>query len=546
MASSLAIAVLLGAPVLATNARTPTPQMGWNTYNTYSCTPNEDIVKENAQALVDTGLADLGYLYVTPDCGWNMPGRDSDGRQQWNNETFPSGGKALGEYIHSLGLKFGMYSGGGYYQCGSSDQPASLGYEEIDAAAYDEWGADSLKYDNCYCTSPYVMAEYDDPISGSPERFRTMAAALDTVDRDILYQICQWGVGTDIGEWAPELGTSWRISNDIYDAWRSIWRIANQAAPYAALDQTGIGRHADMDMLVVGLGALSHEEEKFHFGMWSILKSPLIIGCAIVELPDTSFDILSNEDVIALNQDSLGDSAKLIRRDTENEWDVWAGDLSGRRKVVGVANWRDGSQTISLDLSDIGVSSAMARDVWAAEDIGRLSGTTDVELAGHELKLYVLSNIMTAGDYLDSTGYYAAANASLAGGAVVTSCGSGECLPVGSKLSYLGGSDDGTATFSSLKFTSSGTKTIGFDFINYDVALATAWDWGSNSRNVTLAVNGGTATRWALPLSGGDWYQTGRMELVVEGFVAGDNNTVVVAGHGDYYAVDLVGIETFE
>ena len=262
--SSLLLSTLLAFRVAATTFRSPTPPMGWNSYNTYSCSPSEDKIKTSAQGLVDLGLDQLGYDFVTIDCGWPGRERDADGRLQWNETLFPSGGKALGDFIHGLGLGFGLYSGAGYLQCGSTDLPASLGFEEIDAQTFAEWGGDNLKYtylasctyhklimfryDNCYATSRTTMVDSDSTEAQSPARFQHMASALEAVDRDIQYFVCQWGIGVDVGDWAAEIGNSWRISNDIYNSWRSIWRITNQVVPYYR--QTTMGAFADMDMLM--------------------------------------------------------------------------------------------------------------------------------------------------------------------------------------------------------------------------------------------------------------------------------------------------------
>ncbi|KAH6984492.1 glycoside hydrolase superfamily [Ilyonectria sp. MPI-CAGE-AT-0026] len=528
----------------AATKRSPTPPMGWNSYNKYSCSPTEDIIKDNAQGLIDLGLADLGYLSVTTDCGWPAKDRDSEGRMQWNKDLFPSGGKALGDFIHGLGLKFGLYSGAGYLQCGSTDLPASLGYEEIDAESFAEWGGDTLKYDNCYSTSSTVMVDSDSAEAQSPARFQKMAASLDQVDRDIAYYICQWGIGYDVGEWASAIGNSWRISNDIYGAWRSIWRITNEALRYYKV--TTVGAFPDLDMLLVGLGALSYEEERFHFGMWAIHKSPLILGAVMHSgnIPAESFKTLSNKEVIAINQDSLAKQAELILRSTEEEWDLWAGELSGSRKVVGISNWRNNSQTVEVDLGLLGVAKANARDPWAGSDIGSVSGVKTVNLAAHEMRLWVLSNIQSTTPP-QSAGYYSAVGATLKGSAALSKCSSSECLPTNQKVVNLG--SGASATFNSVKATGSGTKLVAVDYINYEYAFTTAWGWGSNTRNMTISVNGGAAKRWAFPISGGDWYETGRMTIEVDGFVDGKANSLTFAVHtGDQWAPDLVGLEILE
>lgn len=538
----------------ARTSRPLTPPMGWNSYNKYNCYPNETIIRNAAQGLLDIGFDKLGYKTVTPDCGWPAANRTSDGQLVANPTLFPSGFIALGDWLHSKGLRFGIYSGAGVYQCGSNTDgapalPASLGYEDIDAQTFAGWGGDALKYDNCWPTADTVV-EYDPNFEADPStRFHSMAQSLDKVARPIEYEVCQWGVGYDVGTWASEIASSWRISNDIYNAWRSIWRIANQVVPYVR--HTRVGRYADMDMLIVGLNALTLEEERFHFGLWAISKSPLTMGADPdpAKTPQASLDILANEEVIAINQDSLGEQAKLVRRYTEEQYDLWAGNLSAQRLVVAVTNWADAPATISLDLlNELGVSQMSSiRDVWAAEDVSFVSASTplSLSLAAHEAKLLVLSNVTLPTSQLKSRGstYYAASTSIYNGSIGVYTCSAGECLPTGVKLVDL--TPGSVVTFQAVDSASAGAKLIGVDFINYDVALQSAWTDGTNTRNMTISVNGGTPKRWAFPISGGDWFETGRLDVEVEGFVVGSNE-VQIAATGNYYAPDLVGIEVFD
>ncbi|KAL6153949.1 hypothetical protein ACJQWK_01422 [Exserohilum turcicum] len=541
--------LLLVAPLLfalqaaARRARSPTPPMGWNSYNTWNCLPTEEKIHQSARGLVDLGFADVGYSFVTVDCGWNTHERDAEGRLQWNETLFPSGGKALGDFLHGLGLEFGLYSGAGYLQCGDESLPASLGFEQLDAQTFAEWGGDSLKYDNCYSTSNTTMVDSSSAEAQSPARFQDMADGLDAVDRDIQYFVCQWGIGTDVGEWAAGVGNTWRISNDIYRAWRSIWRITNQIVPY--FRHTTVGAFADMDMLIVGLHALSEEEERFHFGMWAINKSPLIMGAALdpQRLSKSSIDIMTNKEVIAINQDPLAKQAKLMQRDTEGEWDIWAGELSGAKQVVGIANWRNDSQSVQVDMKALGIASAHARDVWAAKDLGTVSGTQNVTLAGHELRLWVLSNITSTAP-LPDTPYHAAAAASLSGQATAITCSPGTCLPAGSKVGYI--TRGAGVTFHNISSTTTGKKRLSIDLINYEYAFSTSWGWGDNTRNMTVAVNGGKAKRWAVPLSGGDWEESLSLGIEVDGFEKGDANSVEVRGYGDGFAPDVVGLRVLE
>ncbi|KAM0244254.1 hypothetical protein ACHAP5_006467 [Fusarium lateritium] len=519
--------------------KSPTPPMGWNSYNHYNCRPSEEIIKINAQGLVDLGFLDLGYSIVTVDCGWPSRDRDSKGRLQWNETLFPSGPEALGDYIHDLGLEFGLYSGAGYLQCGSSDIPASLGYEEIDAKSFAEWGGDTLKYDNCYATSKTEMVDADSAEAKSPDRFVKMAAAINETDRDIQYFLCQWGIGEDVPQWAAPLGNSWRMSNDIFNAWRAIWRITNQAVAHSKYN--GLGAFADLDMLIIGLGALSYEEERFHFGFWSMMKSPLIIGGVMdaKQIPTESLEVMSNKEAIAINQDPLGEAAKLTVRYTEEEWDVWAGNLSSGRKVLGVANWKNETQTVKVDLSLIGVGEATARDVWAHKDVS-VSGNQEFELKPHELRLLVLSDI-TRTSPPKSAGYYSVQDADLDGTASLVDCKENECLPANKKVGSIG--KDAKVTFEKVDSPKDGSLYVGIDYINHEYHH-TIGDWETNSRNMTISVNGQDAKRWAFPNAGGDWFESDRMTILLDGFNKGGENTVTFTASSEgKWAPDLVGFE---
>jgi alpha-galactosidase len=254
-------------------------------------------------------------------------------------------------------------------------------------------------------------------------------------------------------------------------------------------------------------------------------------------------DILSNKEVIAINQDSLAKQAQLVQRFTEEEWDVWLGDLSDNRKILGVANWRNDSQTVAVNLASLGIASATARDVWGATDLGSMSGIRNTTLAGHELKLWLLSNITSTS--LKPVGYYSVANATLGGTARLVSCADQECAPTFQKVTNIDANS--SVIFDAVNVASSGRKLVGVDFINYDYSFQTAWDLGSNIRNMTIAVNGSKAKRWAFPLSGGDWWESERLLIEVDGFVAGRNNSVEFRSHtADVGAPDLVGFEIFD
>ncbi|KAL4814937.1 alpha-galactosidase D [Aspergillus spinulosporus] len=398
-------ATALASPAPALQARlndglARTPQMGWNTYNQYNCFPNESIVHENAQALVDTGLADLGYRYVTIDCGWGVEDRLPNGTITWNPELFPQGFPAMGRYLHDLGLLFGVYGDSGILLCGSPpNSTGNLYYEDIDARTFAEWGADSLKYDNCYsdAATNYPNVNYAPSTSPQP-RFANMSRYIQAQDRDILFQVCEWGIDFP-ALWAPEIGHSWRIGNDIIPHWRSIFRTLNQAVPQT--DFAGPGQWPDLDMLLVGLdGVLTVPEEQTHFSLWSILKSPLTIGAAIPGMRAESLDILSNADVIAFNQDALGVSAALRRRWSDEGYEVWSGPLEGGRTIAAVINWRDEDREITLDLPDIGLQYAETlQNIWADETVQGVKTSYSSVVEAHGVMLVQLAETVEGGVY---------------------------------------------------------------------------------------------------------------------------------------------------
>lgn len=277
-----------------------------------------------------------------------------------------------------------------------------IDHEYTDAATFAAWKADALKYDNCYSDAATGYPNVNYSPSKSPEpRFDKMSDALAQQDRAILYQICEWGVDFP-ALWAPEIGNTWRIGNDIIPAWRAIFRTLNQAVPQTGF--AGEGHWPDLDMLEVGNGVMSVAEEQTHFSLWAILKSPLTIGAALKDeetaISEASLETLKQGDVIDFNQDDLGKSASLRRRWTEEGYEVWSGPLSDGRTVTAVINWRNETRELTLDLPDIGLQYAgSVKDIWSkntAEGV-RTSYTTTV--AGHGTILVELEDTTPAGRY---------------------------------------------------------------------------------------------------------------------------------------------------
>jgi alpha-galactosidase len=294
---ALAILFFLLPVVLALdNGLGLTPQMGWNSWNHFACDINEKLIQATADALISTGLAKAGYKYLNLDDCWEASTRDSNSRLWGHPDTFPSGMKALGEYIHEKDLMYGIYSDAGYQTCAGN--PGSLGYETVDAATFAEWGIDYLKYDNCF---------HDDT---PPEiRYPPMRDALNASGRPILLSMCEWGVDNP-ATWAPAVGNSWRTTGDITDTWESMMTKLDQNAPL--YPYAGPGAWNDPDMLEVGNGGMTNEEYITHFSLWAIMKAPLIIGCDIQNMSAETTNILLNSEVIAINQDSLGHQGYVV------------------------------------------------------------------------------------------------------------------------------------------------------------------------------------------------------------------------------------------
>ena len=274
-----------------------TPQMGWNTWNKFACDINETLIHDSIDALVDSGLVDAGYNYINLDDCWQKY-RDANGYILPDNDTFPHGIEPLVEYTHSKGLLFGLYSSAGDYTC--QGRPASLDYEDKDAEIYAKWNVDYLKYDNCYNRGISSLIRYP-----------KMRDSLNKTKHPIFYSLCQWGQ-EQVATWAKDVGNSWRTTGDISDSWSSMIGIIDQNDQW--YEYAGPGGWNDPDMLEVGNGHMTLTEYKTHFGLWAISKAPLIIGCDITKMTDEIKDILTNPEVIAINQDKLGEQGHKIKK----------------------------------------------------------------------------------------------------------------------------------------------------------------------------------------------------------------------------------------
>ncbi len=339
---------------ISPNGLAKTPPMGWNSWNKFAGRIDDKAVREIADAMASSGMRDAGYIYVNIDDTWEAE-RDKDGNIQ-TNQKFPDM-KALSDYVHSKGLKIGIYSGPGRKTCAGFE--GSYGHEEQDARTWAAWGIDYLKYDWCSASAVYHRDEM-------APAYRKMALALRATGRPIIYSLCQYGL-LDVGEWGEGAGGNlWRTTGDISDRWDSMARIGfgqNGREKYA-----GPGHWNDPDMLEIGNGGMTSTEYRTHMSLWSILAAPLLAGHDVRAMSADTKEILMNKEVIAIDQDKLGKQGVRVRQDGELE--VWKKDLSDG-VAVGLFNRSAAPAKMAVNWSDIGVSKKgpRVRDLWTHKDV---------------------------------------------------------------------------------------------------------------------------------------------------------------------------------
>jgi alpha-galactosidase len=377
-----------------------TPPLGWNSWNCFACAIDQDKVKAAADAMVNSGLADHGWSYINIDDCWMVQpdskdsivgGETRDSRGNMNtNRKFPDI-KSLTDYVHEKGLKIGIYSGPGPKTC--AGYTACYQHEEADAHQFAEWGFDYLKYDWC----DYERIAKDHSLPELKKPYQVMQSALDKAGRDIVYSLCQYGMG-DVWEWGAEVGGNcWRTTGDITDDWSSMDGIGFSQAGHEKF--AGPGHWNDPDMLVVGMVGwgpklhptrLSPNEQYTHISLWALLASPLLIGCDMTQMDDFTFSLLTNDEVLEINQDILGKQASRVIQ--LGNMEIWAKDMEDGSKAVGLFNRGMFNDRIVLKWSDLGVEGKqMLRDVWKQEDIGIFESRYEVSLPSHGVKLLRVS-----------------------------------------------------------------------------------------------------------------------------------------------------------
>ncbi len=379
------------------------PPMGWNSWNTFGPDINEKVVMEMADFIADNGLKDVGYEYVIIDDCWSLRERNAAGEIVPDPEKFPHGMKYVGDYIHSKGLKFGMYSCAGTLTC--TIYPGSFDHEFVDAKCFAEWGVDYLKYDYCY--HPYTMPGH--------VLYKRMALALANCGRDIVFAACSWG-SDNTKTWIKETGAhTWRSTGDVNDSWASVKSLALDQMQYA--EYNGGGCYNDMDMLVVGMNGegnvaltgCTEEEYKTHFAFWAMMGSPLIIGCDLRKADDAALAILKNKMLIDIDQDRAyrqpfflnGNRIQKQTRGAEEpmleyypkDIPILARFLENGDIAIGIFNFSDSKRWEAATLDAVGLGECTGKtleltNVWTGEVTRPVNATIRVGLAPHSCVVY--------------------------------------------------------------------------------------------------------------------------------------------------------------
>lgn len=395
LSAALLLSSLFASAQTPRNQLTPRPPMGWMTWNLFQGNINEQLIRETADAMVEGGFRDAGYEYIFIDDLW-QGGRDRQNNIIPDPEKFPNGMKALADYVHSKGLKLGIYSDAAQLTCGG--WTASLGFEEQDARTFASWGIDYLKYD--YCNAPEDSAT-------ARHRYRTMANALQNSGRDIVLGICEWGQ-RQCEEWCEEVGGQlWRTSYDVRDMWKDIVKeggmgiidIVNVTAPLAKYVRPG--QWPDMDMLVVGLNGTggpssdlggvgcTQTEYQTQMSMWCMMASPLAMTNDLRKVSEDDRRILLNPEIIAINQDVLGKAAE--RKVMTDNYQIFVRPLADGSHAVALLNTSEKPLTLTADFAVLGISGKYTvRDVWQHKDVARNASKWKGHVMPHETLVFVV------------------------------------------------------------------------------------------------------------------------------------------------------------
>ncbi|MCF3652259.1 glycoside hydrolase family 27 protein [Synoicihabitans lomoniglobus] len=391
--------LILGAAILAPSVPAQkfehlaqTPPMGWNSWNTFSSHISEDLVKGVADAMIANGMRDAGYEYIVLDDTWSLRERDADGNLVADPEKFPSGMKALADYVHERGFKLGIYGDAGSKTC--AGYPGSQGHEYQDARTWASWGIDYLKYD--WCSTGTRDAR---------EAYTTMRDALYTAKRPVVFSMCEWGRSRP-WEWAQDVGHLWRTSGDIYDSWDGYkmwemgWKrildlqtsLVDDWGPNGIAKYAGPGHWNDPDMMEVGNEGLSVAESRAHFSLWAMLAAPLMAGNDVRHMSDEIIAIMTDADVIAINQDPAGKQGFRALAEDQAGIEVFIKELSEGEWAVCALNTSDETRELTIPFHRfymLGETKELF-DVWSNQVVGDTSESYTRAVDSHDVMMFRL------------------------------------------------------------------------------------------------------------------------------------------------------------
>jgi len=369
-----------------------TPPMGWNSWNTFAANIDDALIRETADAMIANGMRDAGYVYIVVDDCWESKERDAKGNLVPDPVKFPNGLKALGDYLHAKGFKFGIHSCAGTKTCAGF--PGGRGHEYQDALSYASWGIDFLKYDWC-----------EHGTADARETYKTMRDAIHTAGRPMVFSLCEWGQNKP-WEWAGDVGHMWRTTGDIYSSydgrkgWESGWK-RNLDLQYSLVESNGpdgIGKYAgpghwnDPDMLEVGTEGLTYAESRAHFSLWCIIAAPLIAGNDVRNMKPEYLAMMINKDVLAIDQDPLGKQGFRALADPGKNIEVWVRELGHGEWAVCALNTSSNPADITVEWRRLWTIQGkfQVHDVWANKEAGDNSKSATVHLESHDVVLYRL------------------------------------------------------------------------------------------------------------------------------------------------------------
>ena len=379
--------ILLGITFFGASAQkfdqlAKTPPMGWNSWNKFACNVSEKLIMQMADEMVSSGMQDAGYEYVVIDDCWQVD-RDENGEIVVDKDRFPHGMKYVADYVHSKGLKFGIYSCAGSKTC--AGRPGGRGHEFQDARTYAGYGVDYLKYDWCNTTTQEAKSSYT-----------TMRDGLFAAKRPIVFSLCEWGTAKP-WEWAKEVGHLWRTTGDIVDRWDSMIDILDKEKDLAKY--AGPGGWNDPDMLEVGNGGMTTEEYRTHFSLWCMLAAPLMAGNDLGNMSPETAEILKNAELIAIDQDALGKQGFCYR--DNGDYEIWIKKLANNEKAACLLNRSDEEKTVQVDYNVLlkandnywssepyKLENYKLRDLWEHKEVSLEKSTVFVKMPPHSVKVY--------------------------------------------------------------------------------------------------------------------------------------------------------------